>query len=151
MKGKTLIRHKKVLLGVLGVGMAADTGIVPKGKPYTMPVSPPKITGCKDNAGGTDTITTRGKWTLSVTKAKPYKMSLIAPKDGATFKSNALSGCVITVAPKGPNPITGIYNGVNKDTVSGATIQTKGTGCTSKPAKATTTVTFSPKPGPPPF
>ena len=114
----------------------------------------PTIKGCTDTLHGTDTVKTNetnGKWTLSVTTTTPYKMTLGMPKAGATFVSNAESGCVITAAPTAAVGVTGTYNGDNTDQVTKAPIPTSGSGCTSATAKTTATVVLSPAPGAPPF
>ena len=118
-------------------------------KADTLPLSaPPAITGCTDSSGGTDTITTSGAWTITIAATK---MTLNAPKAGATFKSSILSACTITAFPKKAGAIAGSYNGSNTDTVKNAKVQTKGTGCTSTVAKTTATVVLSPAPGAPPW
>ena len=118
-------------------------------KTDTLPLSaPPSITGCTDSSGGTDTITTSGTWTITIAATS---MTLNAPKGGATFKSSILSGCTITAFPKKAGTIAGSYNGSNTDTVSGAKIKTKGSGCTSTTAKTSATVVLSPAPGKPPW
>jgi len=131
------------------------SAVMPKTASYSIDLSaPPTIKGCTDSTGGVDTIKTNqtnGKWTLSVTKTTPYKLTLGIPKAGATFTSSVVSGCTVTAAPTGTVDLTGSYNGTNTDTVSGAKIATKGTGCTSTTATATTTVVFAPSPGKPPF
>jgi hypothetical protein len=69
----------------------------------------PTFTGCTDSLGGTDTVTTTGKWTEKF--LSPTRIRLTIPKDGATVVSSlpAVAGCVITVAPTGPAHITGAY------------------------------------------
>ena len=127
-------------------------GKVPAGKPYSVTLSaPPKITGCTDTLGGSDTIKDTGTWTLSVSKSKPYKMTLTIPKKGATFSSNVLSSCKITAAPNKPDPVTGSYDGKSTDTVKNAAIPTSGSGCSSSTASTSATVVLSPAPGAPPF
>jgi hypothetical protein len=115
----------------------------------TLPTSaPPRITGCTDSSGGTDTITTSGTWTITIGSTT---MTLNAPKAGATFKSSILSACTITAFPKKPGTIAGSYNGSNTDKVTNAKIKTKGSGCTSTTAKTTATVVLSPAPGKAPW
>jgi hypothetical protein len=128
---------------------------IPKGSPLSMTLAnPPKISGCTVT-GTKATITTNdtyGKWKLSVTSTKPYTLTLTMPEAGATFTDSALlEGCTITAAPNGPVGIAGSYNGKNTDKVSGASIPTSGSGCTSTAATTTATVVFSPAPGKPPF
>jgi hypothetical protein len=124
------------------------SGTVTKAK-NTLPLSaPPTIKGCTDSSGGSDTVTTSGKWKITIAATK---MTLDAPKAGATFKSSILSGCTITAFPSAAGTVAGAYNGSNTDKVSGAAIPTKGAGCTSTTAKTTATVVLSPAPGAPPW
>ncbi len=124
-------------------------GKIPSTKSSTIKLSaPPTINGCKDNSGGTDTIKTTGSWLLTGTKTT---LTLVVPKDGATFKSSILSSCTITAAPSGSVKVTGAYNGKNTDTVTNAKIATKGSGCTSTTATTSATVVLSPAPGEPPW
>ncbi len=115
----------------------------------TLPLSsPPTISGCTDSSGGTDTITTSGSWSATLT-AKA--LTLNAPKDGATFKSSILSGCTITAFPKKAGKIKGKYNGSNTDTVTNAKVATSGSGCTSTTATSSAVEVLSPAPGKPPW
>jgi hypothetical protein len=117
--------------------------------------APPTISKCTDSLGGKDTIktnSTNGSWTLSVSGASaPYTMTLTIPQAGATFTSSVESGCTITAAPSGSAGVSGSYNGTNTDTVSGASIPTSGSGCTSSNATTSATVVLKPAPGAPPF
>ena len=125
------------------------SGKVPATASDTVKLSaPPTFSGCTDNSGGTDTITTTGTWKLSETSTT---QTLKIPQDGATFKSSILSGCTITVAPTGAAKVKGAYNDSNTDTVTNAPIPTSGSGCTSTTATATGTIVEKPAPGPPPF
>lgn len=77
----------------------------------------PKFGGCTDSLGGTDTVTTNGRWTEKFLSATRIRLTI--PKAGATVVSNlpAVTGCVITVAPRGPVSITGAYaNGTTRFT-----------------------------------
>ncbi len=124
------------------------SGTVTKAK-ATLPLSaPPSISGCTDSSGGTDTVTTSGAWKITIAATK---MTLDAPKAGATFKSSILSACTITAFPSAAGTVAGAYNGSNTDKVKGASIPTKGSGCTSTAAKTTATVVLSPAPGAPPW
>lgn len=84
-------------------------------------ISPPTYSNCTDSLGGTDTVTTKGKWALAFKDApndesgeKPGdKLNLTIPKAGATLTSSAAPGCVITVAPSAPAKITATYDDVN--------------------------------------
>jgi hypothetical protein len=124
------------------------TGTVKKAKD-TLPLSaPPSIKGCTDSSGGTDTVTTSGSWKITIAAST---LTLNAPQAGATFKSSILSACTITAFPSAAGKVAGAYNGSNTDKVSGASIPTKGSGCTSTTAKASATVVLSPAPGAPPW
>ncbi len=125
------------------------TGKVPSPASDTMKLSsPPSISGCTDSSGGTDTITTTGTWTATIAKTK---MTLGAPKAGATFKSSVLPSCTITAFPTKAGSIKGKYNGSNTATDTNAKIKTKGSGCTSTTATASGTIVLSPAPGAPPW
>lgn len=133
-----------------------SSGKVPKTAGYRITLSaPPKITKCKDDLGGRDTITdnsTNGKWTLTENKAAPYTMTLSIPKAGSTFSSSLLPTCVITAAPTAADPVKGSYNDTTgTDKVSSASIPTTGSGCTSGTATISATVVLTPNPGVPPF
>jgi hypothetical protein len=132
------------------------SGKVPKAGATEVPLSaPPKITGCTDSLGGTDTIkdnSTNGKWTLTADTTAPYTITLTIPKAGATFSSNALPTCVITAAPSKPDPITGSYNDTaGTVTVKKGPIPTSAAGCTATAATTSATIVLTPNPGPPPF
>ncbi len=123
-------------------------GTVTKAKD-TLPLSaPPSITGCTDSSGGTDTVTTTGAWKITIAATT---LTLDAPKAGATFKSSILGGCTITAFPNAAGTVAGKYNGSNTDKVSGASVPTTGSGCTSTAAKTSATVVLSPAPGAPPW
>lgn len=129
-----------------------DTGTVKSGDKTSMPVGAPSITSCKDSLGGTDTITTSGKWKLTV-NSSGKTVSLVIPKDGAVFTSSVLSSCKVIAAPNGPVPVSGAYSS-SKGTVksSNAPIAVKGSGCTASTASETATIKLSPNPGKiPPF
>jgi hypothetical protein len=115
-------------------------------------IPPPKITKCTDTSTGTDTITTTGKWKLTV-NSSGTTVTLVVPKKGATFKSSIFPGCVVQVAPNGPVNIPGSWNSsTGEDTVSNATITVKGEGCSASNATASATEKFTPNPGKiPPF
>ena len=129
-----------------------DSGTVKKGDKTSMAVGKPKITGCHDSLGGTDTITTSGSWKLTVNKSGST-VDLVIPKDGATFKSSILPTCKVIAAPTKAAPVAGKYSrsaGTAKST--NAKIPVKGSGCTATTASETATIKFSPKPGKiPPF
>jgi hypothetical protein len=119
-------------------------GVVPS-KGLTIKLSgPPTISGCTDNVAGTDSINTKGKWSL-VANSSGTQVTLKMPKKGATFSSSTLSGCTVTA---GPANITGAYNSSvspNTDTVSnGGPIKLKGKGCTTGGTTvANSTIVFS--------
>jgi hypothetical protein len=132
-----------------------DAVTVAKGDKTSVDIPPPTINGCTDTLKGTDTITTNdtnGSWKLTV-NSSGTKLTLVMPKDGATFKSSVLSSCTIEAAPTKAVDITGTYSSsAGTDKVSKAPIAVKGSGCTATSSSTTTTVTFSPKPGKiPPF
>jgi hypothetical protein len=133
-----------------------DTVTVAAGDNKSVDIPPPTINGCTDSLTGTDTVKTNsknGSWELKTNKTG-NKLKLVIPKAGATFKSSILPSCTVTAAPTATADVTGTYSSsAGTDTVNGANIPTKGTGCTtSANATTTTTVTFSPNPGTiPPF
>jgi hypothetical protein len=134
----------------------ASSGKIPKKPGYKVTLTtPPAITGCMDDIGGTDTITnntTHGKWTLTENTTAPYTLTLTIPKEGSTFTSSVLTSCVITAAPTAADPVTGSFNDTTgTDTVSKAPIPTSGSGCTSTTATTSATVVLTPNPGAPPF
>jgi hypothetical protein len=115
----------------------------------------PTINGCTDTLGGTDTIKTNskdGNWELKV-NSSGKTLTLVIPKDGATFTSNVLSGCTIQAAPSKAVNVAGTYSSsAGTDKVSKKPIAVKGKGCSATNASTTTTVTFTPNPGKiPPF
>jgi hypothetical protein len=133
-----------------------STGKVPSTPKYTVYLeSPPKITGCTDSLGGTDTITnnhTNGEWRLAENKTAPYTMALTIPKDGSTFFSSVLPSCVITVAPTAAAPVTGAYNDTTGTvTVTKGPIPVTGSGCSATTATVNATIVLTPNPGAPPF
>jgi hypothetical protein len=121
-----------------------------------MDLSTPQFTGCKDNFGGKDTVTTdpnAGSWTLTFTDAKSDEslegnplgasdtMTLGVPQNAGTFTSTLLSGCTGHIAPNGPATLTGKYNDKGQYTLSGAKLPISGTGCTT-PATAGVSATI---------
>lgn len=132
------------------------TSVVPKTPSYTVSLkTPPTISGCTDSLKGKDTITTNatnGKWKLTISKASPYSVTLVIPKDGATFSSSLLPSCVITAAPTATVNVKGSYSPTaGTDTVTKQPIPVKGTGCTATSSTTSATVVFTPNPGTPPF
>jgi hypothetical protein len=129
-----------------------DSGTLTKSDKTSMSVGRPSFSGCTDSLNGKDTITTTGSWKLSVNKSGST-VSLVIPKDGATFVSSALKSCKVIAAPNKPAPVSGSYSssaGTVKST--NANIPVKGSGCSATAASETATITFSPKPGKiPPF
>jgi hypothetical protein len=118
----------------------------------------PTISGCKDNAGGTDTIktnTTNGKWTLTEvdkvndeTITEPNStgdsLSLGIPKAGATFASSLLSGCVITVAPTAAISLKGSFNDATTVNDKNAPLPVAGNSkCTTTTGAVTGTIVLS--------
>jgi hypothetical protein len=132
------------------------SGTVPKAGATSINIAPPKITGCTDDFGGTDTIkdnSAHGKWKLTANTTKPYTMTLTIPVKGATFTSTDLPGCLITAAPSVADPVKGSYNSTSGTvTVKKGGIPTLGSGnCTSTKATTSATIVLKPNPGPPPF
>jgi hypothetical protein len=136
------------------------SGKVPAtGLSITLP-APPKITRCTDSLGGTDTVTTSGKWKIKFidvsndeAQKEPNtgdKAKLTIPVDGATFSSSLDPACVVTVAPTAAASGTGTYDDNKTASVKNATIPVSpnascpsGTGTT---AKISTTIILSPHP-----
>jgi hypothetical protein len=125
------------------------TGFTSTGKTpadgLTVPLSkPPTFSGCTDSLGGTDTVTTAGKWKL-VANSTGSKFTIDLPVKSATFTSSLLSGCVIQVTPTKAGTLAGKYNNKNTLTITKASFALSGTGCsTGATATATTTITFTP-------
>lgn len=98
--------------------------------PVNLSAGSPSFTGCKDNFGGTATITVSGTWTLSATSTPTVTLTI--PTAGAKFTTTTLPSCVVTAAPSGPAPITGPYNNSTHTlSVSGASVPFSGSGCGS--------------------
>jgi hypothetical protein len=93
-------------------------------------VKPVSFTGCTDNFGGTDTVTTSGVWHLTfkdaandeAAEAPGDKLVVTVPIRGATVVSSAAPNCTITVAPTAPAHTVGAYNDVNTLTIKGAPV-----------------------------
>jgi hypothetical protein len=129
------------------------TGTVEKGDTTEMALGAPKITKCHDNTfGDTDRIKATGKWRLRVNSAGT-ELSLVIPKQGATFTLGADRSCTVIFAPAKAASVTGSYDSSNGTvTYSNANFPSRGKGCTSTAAEETATLTFSPNPGKiPPF
>ena len=123
-----------------------DSGTVKSGDKTSMPVSPPRITGCHDSLGGTDTIKTSGSWKLTV-NSSGKTVSLVIPKDGATFTSSVLKSCKVIAAPTKPASVPGAYSSSDGTVKSvSAKIPVKGSGCTASSTTETATITLSPDP-----
>jgi hypothetical protein len=91
------------------------------------------FTGCTDNLGGKDTVTTTGVWHLTFhdvandeTATEPNstgdKLTVTVPIKGATVTSTAAPGCTITVAPTVAAHTTGAYDDVSQLTITGAPV-----------------------------
>lgn len=113
-------------------------------------ISNPSFTSCTDSVFGTDTVTTNstnGRWQLTFidaandeTQNEPNtgdQLQITIPKAGATFKSTALSGCTITVAPTASANITGTYDDANTLSFSSANVTVSGAGCTATSSAVT--------------
>jgi hypothetical protein len=108
-------------------------------------VAPVSFTGCTDNLGGNDTVTTTGIWHVTgvdaandeAAEAPGDKLAITIPIKGATVTSTAAPGCTITVAPTAPAHPVGAYNDVNTVTFTSAPVPIAlSSGC---PGGATTT------------
>jgi hypothetical protein len=128
-----------------------------------VPISNPVFTGCKDNFGGTDTITansTNGSWTVTLTPPKPSTNAFWAslgvktpaaltigiPENGGTFSSTLVKNCTGVIAPNGPTAITGKYDNKSTATYSAAKVPIGANGCTT-PATASLAATWVMSPG----
>jgi hypothetical protein len=94
-------------------------------------ISPdPTFASCKDNFGGTATITanhTNGSWTL-LAVASPTQVKITIPTAGVTVTTSTLPGCTVTAAPTGPATITASYsNTTGKATFTNASVPFSGT------------------------
>lgn len=98
----------------------------------------PTFTGCKDNFGGTDTVTTSGKWSLTLvdnakeTAAEPNtgdQLTLNIPAGGAKFTSSLLPHCTVTVGASRPK--TSSYNDKTTAVFTNASVNVSGSGCTA--------------------
>ncbi len=83
--------------------------------PFTL--AKPTFTGCTDNLGGTDTITsniTNGHWTATYVNStgspNPNTITLGVPKAGQTLTSSAVPGCTVTLFPSAAGTISGTYD-----------------------------------------
>jgi hypothetical protein len=129
-----------------------DSGTVTSNDKTGIAVVAPSITGCQDSLGGKDTIKTSGSWELT-SNGSGSTVSLVIPKDGATFSSSVLISCKIIAAPTGAVPVAGKYSSSNGTVTSTeAKIAVKGSGCTAASTTETATIKLSPDPGKiPPF
>ena len=92
------------------------------GLALTLP-SPPTFSGCTDNHGGTETVTTSGMWKLvfvdaanDESQAEPNSgdsLSLSIPAGGAKVTSSLLSSCPVTNSAA---TVTAAYNDTNTAT-----------------------------------
>ncbi|RFU42695.1 hypothetical protein DZF91_05195 [Actinomadura logoneensis] len=89
----------------------------------------PSFTGCKDNFGGTATITPSGVWTLSATGGASPTVTLTIPVAGVKFTTSTLPSCVVTAAPTAPAPITGPYSNTAHSMSVSATVPFSSSGC----------------------
>jgi hypothetical protein len=123
--------------------------------PVTIP--PPVFSGCSDNRGGTDTVKTNSKngpWQLTFVDAANDEtkdstadhLVITVPKAGATFASNLLGACVVTVAPTGPAKEMSSYNDAGTAIATNVPLPVAGNSvCSaSSPAHVTTTLTLTP-------
>lgn len=104
-------------------------------------VAAPTFSSCRDNLGGTDTVTTSGTWGMTFLDVagddgatEPNtgdQLQLSIPQGGAKFKSSAFSSCTITVAPNGPASVKAGYNDTNTGTFTAQSVPTSGSGCST--------------------
>jgi hypothetical protein len=106
-------------------GKTPATGLGP------ITLSNPTFSGCTDNFGGTDTVTTNstnGKWRAvfldapndEAKEVAGDRIRLVIPKAGATATSSKAPGCVVELAPSAPAAISGAYNDINATTFKNA-------------------------------
>jgi hypothetical protein len=111
--------------------------------------APPKFTGCTDSLGGTDTVTTAGKWSVSL-NSTGTQGTLHVPQNAGTFQSSILgSACTIDIAPAAKTSVKGTYNDRNTLTITNAPLPVAPSASSSCTASPTTTVssTIVVKPG----
>jgi hypothetical protein len=142
----------KVVVTCTSVTLTAKT---PPASPpsLTAPVTsnqPVTFTGCTDNQGGRDTVTTSGSWSLTLidnpTEVDPVtepntgdQLTINIPAGGAKFSSSALSGCTITANASSPktssfNDGSGSGGSSTSGTFSGASVSVTGSGSCSASA-----------------
>ena len=156
--GTKLLLNLNTAIGLIDVGCTTFSakGTIPASG-LKIAISPPTISGCTDNRGHTEAVTTNrthGSWSLTEVDAanddgqkEPNtgdQMSLTIPQGGATLTSTAVKGpCTLTFAPSANANVTGTYNDLGSDTVKLARIPgTTGGGCPTSPANATTAYTI---------
>jgi hypothetical protein len=122
------------LSGNITVGAQSGTLVITcpsGGYGFTTPASglgpvnlsaPPTFSSCSDNAGGTDTVTTSGTYTITFVDAAkdeasespgpPYgdNINLGMPMAGITITTTIIPGCTLTLAPTGPVSLPGPYD-----------------------------------------
>jgi hypothetical protein len=96
--------------------------------PFT--ITNPSFTGCSDNLGGTDTITsnsTNGPWTATYVNStgapNPDKIKLGIPKAGQTLVSSVAPSCTLTIFPAGAGSINGNYDNAGNLRINNQTIK----------------------------
>jgi hypothetical protein len=102
-----------------------------------LPISNPSFTGCTDNLGGTDTLTsnsTNGAWTSTYVNAATASASNMLkigiPKAGQTLKSSVAPNCTLTVDPTAAGSVSGTYDNAGNFRITGAVINFSATGPT---------------------
>jgi hypothetical protein len=116
-----------------------------------MDISTPVTTSCKDNFGGTDTVTpnnTNGSWSVTLANTKTKNggtLEMTIPTAGATFTSTLVKGCTGILSPTGPTTLTGVYNDKNQVVFTSQKVAITGSGCSvTGTAKVSATFVFSP-------
>jgi hypothetical protein len=108
---------------------------------------PPKFGGCSGSLGGTDTLTSSGKWSVTLNSSGTAG-NLVVPRDGIAFSSSILPTCVIEVSPNGKTKVPGTYNDKNTLTITNVSIPvapSPTSSCTFSPtAQVSLTLVVSP-------
>jgi hypothetical protein len=104
------------LTGLVTTCTASTTGFTLASRgglgPFTLTL--PTFTGCTDNLGGTDKITSKGVWTNtyvnSTASPNPDQIKIGIPKAGQTLVSTIAPACTITVQPLAAGSVLGSYD-----------------------------------------
>lgn len=121
--------------------------------PFTL--SNPAVSGCTDNVGGTDTVTsnkTNGPWTATYVNStgspSPDLVRLSIPKAGLKLVSSAYPSCIVTYAPSAAGIVSGSYDNAGNLQFTNASISYSATGtCPPGTGSGTATLTSALKSG----